>query len=219
MTYNFEFNQGKELRKRSAERQVCSNGICAVLSANWIRMMRDSKASGAAARKNELLKIVTGGGGVTQQAYKQAFEEGDDLKKNNAFLVRAANSSIEEIKQGGGPLPGAEIASYVAANRRAGVHFNFGYIQAVRLHNNTTREVHRGHAVAFWRSGQDTWHSSGHVYFFDPNYGEYKGNKREVAAWFTEFMKTNYGNNFTWWYEMLLAPMSTANAPFGGRKV
>jgi len=214
MTHNFEFKQIKELKGRSEERKACSNGICAVLAANWIRMMRDSKASGAAARKNELLKIVQGGGGVTQKAFVQGWDYAGDTKKNNVFVARAADSSIEEFKKGNGLVPGAEIASYVAANRRAGVHFSYGF-----LVSDEKGQEERGHSVAFWRSGEDTWHASGHVYFFDPNFGEYKGNKREVAAWFTNFMKTKYGNDFTWWYQMLLGPVSATAAPFGGRKV
>jgi hypothetical protein len=215
MTHNFEFDQIAELKDRSEGRKACSKGICAVLAANWIRMMRDSKGSGAAARKNELLKIAKGGGGVTQKAFVQGWDYASDTKKNNVFLARAADSSIEEFKEGKRLVPGAEIASYVAANRQAGVHFSFGFLAS----DDEGEEEERGHSVAFWRSGQDTWHASGHVYFFDPNFGEYKGNKREVAAWFTNFMKTKYGNDFTWWYQMLLGPVSATAAPVNGWKV
>ena len=52
-----------------------------------------------------------------------------------------------------------------------------------------------GHAVGIWRSGHSGLLPSGHVYVFDPNQGEFKGNKSDLAR----FINGRILNSFSPW--------------------
>ena len=52
-----------------------------------------------------------------------------------------------------------------------------------------------GHAVGIWRSGHGGLLPSGHVYVFDPNQGEFKGNKSDLAR----FINGRILNSFSPW--------------------
>lgn len=69
---------------------------------------------------------------------------------------------------------------------------------------NKVREEHRAaflysfwfsnggaHTIAFYRSGKSI---GGHVYAFDPNYGEYKMQKSQLIGWLTGFINVVYAN-------------------------
>jgi len=202
MTQNFSFHQVDYLNALPANKQFSNGGICAVLSASWIRMMRDSKDQGPNWRKTQLELVAKGGGSVNQKVYSSAWSSAADVKTNNAFVLRlAGDSDVDEAvgPEGPGLITGSRLQSYLLNHKRAGVHFNFGFPD--------------GHAIAFWRSGSGM---GGHLYCFDPNEGEYKGSKSEMGSWFSTFMTTTYGSNFPWWYLLLCKPTAAAAPPKGG---
>lgn len=194
MTENFRFKQANYLNALPANRQFSKNGICAVLSAAWLRVMRESKEDGPGKRKAALELIAKGGGSVAQQAYSKAWNNKSDVVANSKFVIRVAGQAdIAEELEGSGAIPYDLIVVNIADLRKRGIQFHFGYSRGA-------------HAVAFWRSGKDSILPSGHFYFFDPNFGEYKGDKGEISEWFDTFISTHYGT-ISWWYLLLLKPV------------
>jgi hypothetical protein len=158
-------------------------------------MMRKNKEEGYDHRKVELEKMIRGGGPITQKAYAKHWDSKDDVKTNNQLVVGLFGSRVEEWVQSG---PGLDsLAKYLTGKVHKGIHFNFAMPQGSGAH-----------AVAFWRSGGRL---SGHYYFFDPNFGEYKGSPKEVSGWFVRFIGDKYGppSNVPWWYLLVLTEAAT----------
>jgi hypothetical protein len=154
-----------------------AGGICAVLSAYWIKLMRNSETD----RKSKLIQAIDTFGPVLQSSYKKGWSTLENVKTNCSGVIRlGGDSTIADSQQWGGMPAGDTLINYIKDKRKTGFHFNIGFGSGA-------------HAVAFWRSGEQGLLPSGHVYFFDPNAGEYKGNKSEVTGWLNHFIQTKYG--------------------------
>jgi hypothetical protein len=177
----FEFKQGDyNLRYESG-------GICAVLSAYWIKMMRDGEDD----RKNKLIRAIDTFGPVLQRTYRKGWDSIEDVKANCSGVLRLGGGCIiADSKQWGSMPSGDTLINYIKDKRKTGFHFNIGFSIGTDA---------AAHAVAFWRSGEQGLLPSGHVYFFDPNVGEFKGNKGEVSSWLSLFIQQHYGS-INWSY-------------------
>ena len=210
MRHKFGFDQGNyNLR--------CSpGGICATLTARWLKEMRTNKSAGPNNRRQVMEEVVRRGGPVIQQAYNKAWNSKTQVEVNNAFVLRTvAEAAVIETREWNTGLPsGTELRDYVKSHRRQGMHFNFGgKVGADRW----------GHAIGFWRSGRNTWHPSGHIYTFDPNFGEYKGGRKDFATWLPAFLNRRYrqgGMTIDWSYLLLVDDAAQhVTAPKFGVKV
>ncbi len=208
MKKTFDFKQG------DYDLRFSSGGICATLSAAWVQLMRDHKKIGINQRKLELEKVVRKSGPLLQKVYGKNFT-GLNVLNDCKYLVRVAGgsnieqSSIEDIN---GLVNGVTLKNYIASERISGVNLNFGWT------DHSTHDEY-AHCIAFWRSGKDTWHPSGHIYAFDPNIGEFKGDKNTFPSWFSNFLMPKYANSFNWTYYFQLSPMQNNPASKLGRRV
>jgi hypothetical protein len=203
----FDFNQGDYNLRFSP------NGICAVLSAKWIQLIRDSKSSGYSSRKDKLEQTVNSLGPVVQQMAQNNFDTTDGLRQNLSGLIRHAGQSVIKgpVQQCSNLVVASQLKDYICHEREMGVHLTFGWTEGVDF---------PAHTIAFWRSGEDKWHNqSGHIYAFDPNYGEYRGNKSEFSNWFSNFLMPQYANNFNWTYYFRVGSIERVAAPKFGRRV
>ena len=201
MRQNFVFRQGDYNLRFSSE------GICATLCAAWIRMMRDEKAQSSANRKSQLINVIDSYGPIVQDRYVKGWDSSASAAANCKGILRmAGDSDIEEQRSFNSLPPSKQLIDYVSSKRRQGIHFNFAFSAGA-------------HAIAFWRSGKDTWHASGHIYFFDPNAGEYYGNKSKYPRWFADFMRNDYGNVYPWSYLILAKPVTKPKVAGLGRRV
>jgi hypothetical protein len=188
MEQTFEFNQGKlPLRFQPG-------GICKVLSACWIRLMREEKDTGEAHRKQELIRAVGTYGPIMQHTYEVNWSTFEKTREKDAFVMRmvakgriVAPSHQTATRQWNcGLPPGTALVDLMKDKRRTGFNFAIGGPWG-------------GHSLAFWRSGHQGLLPSGHIYFFDPNYGEFKGDKGEATNWLRKFLTTHYGR-INWSY-------------------
>ncbi|UCC98959.1 MAG: hypothetical protein JSW66_03545 [Phycisphaerales bacterium] len=161
-TQNFDFNQ--------ADYAGVGGGVCAVLSACWIREMRDHKGQGPAQRKLVLEQAIRRFAPRLQNVYSDKWSQLDSVKRKCAWVLRLAGDS-QIVGEPHYNLNGVALTNYVKDLRRTGFHYNFGGAGGGGW----------GHAVGIWRSGHAGILPSGHVYVFDPNQGEFIGNKSDLA--------------------------------------
>ena len=175
----FAFNQ--------ADYHGVGGGVCAVLSACWIREMRDHKSQGPAQRKLVLEQAIGRFARRLQDIYANNWGQLDTVKARCAYVLRLAGDS-RIVGEPHNDLSGAALTDYVKDLRRTGFHYNFGGA-------GTAVGETWGHAVGIWRSGHGGLLPSGHVYVFDPNQGEFKGNKSDLAR----FINGRILNSFSPW--------------------
>ncbi len=169
----FAFNQ--------ADYAGVGGGVCAVLSACWIREMRDNKSQGPAQRKQVLEQAISRFAPRLQSVYSDTWGQLDTVKRKCAWVLRLAGDS-QIMGEPRFNLNGVALTDYVKNLRRTGFHYNFGGAGGGGW----------GHAVGIWRSGHGGLFASGHMYVFDPNQGEFKGNKSDLAR----FIDTRILNSF-----------------------
>lgn len=179
----FPFNQ--------ANYPETGGGVCAVLSAYWIQLMREEKSIGPDARRVKIEQAVARFAPLLQGVYGSNWNSFTELNEKCRWVLRVAGSSdIEEIVHN---LHDGSLTNYIRDLRRTGFHFNFGYKPA--------SGAGWGHAVGIWRSGHGTGlFSSGHMYVFDPNKGEYKGNKSDLSQFIDQQILPQFGSPVGWTY-------------------
>ncbi|MHC4538283.1 MAG: hypothetical protein ACYS74_00700, partial [Planctomycetota bacterium] len=84
-TQNFDFNQ--------ADYAGVGGGVCAVLSACWIREMRDHKSQGPAQRKLVLEQAIDKFAPRLQNVYSDNWSQLDSVKRKCAWVLRLAGDS------------------------------------------------------------------------------------------------------------------------------
>src|SRR5262245_16269248 len=149
------FDQGQNL-------PTGHKGVCMQLVAYWVGLMHYKKSDNTTAAadmatlcKAEALRL--------QKFYTKATQDpdlatGEDeaVTWNFRKLRLRGNGQYTECKNA------TEIVAFLDEKRQGysmGIYFTGG----------------GGHALGFWRSGKQGSKYSGHTYFFDPNYGCYKG--------------------------------------------
>ncbi|BBO67189.1 hypothetical protein DSCA_11190 [Desulfosarcina alkanivorans] len=155
-----------------------NQGVCMTLVAYWLSMMHDEKAEMNASSKT-LETMCKQEAQKLQRFYEKAGNEFDTGKDEAVtFAVRGL-----KLKGNYRSRPNAAaLVDYLDEKRRAysmGIYFSDG----------------GGHSLGIWRSGRSSglFHGlSGHSYFFDPNYGCYKGNISDFRGWLASFIAESY---------------------------
>ncbi len=187
------------------------NGVCAVLSAYWIQLMREEKSLGPDDRRAKLEAAIGKYAPLLQDVYSNNWDNIGELRQKCAWVLRVAGSSnIDDVQHN---LRNGALTNYIKDLRRTGFHFNFGHNPAIG--------DGWGHAVGIWRSGHGTGiFASGHMYVFDPNQGEYKGNKSDLSRFIDNQILPQFGTPVSWTYLLkAIEPQKPKGKGVLGRRV
>jgi hypothetical protein len=165
----WKFDQGQNL-------PATHKGVCMQLVAYWVSLMHYKKSDNVNAAA-DMVSLCKAEAIRLQKFYTKASGDLD------TGADEAVTWNLRKLKLRDGTYTtcadSTAIVSFMDAKRQGysmGIYFSGG----------------GGHALGFWRSGKAGSKFSGHTYFFDPNYGCYKGDTSEYRSWLTTFLSTNY---------------------------
>lgn len=152
-----------------------NKGVCMQLVAFWVGQMYKNKDDMNASPK-KLEVSCSCEAQKLQKFYTKA--TGAHLSKDEAVTWRLRGLAVGDYEN----CTSATIVDFMAGKRTGyslGIYFSGG----------------GGHALGIWRSGESGGllsKLSGHTYFFDPNFGCFKGNTSSFKGWLGTFISTHY---------------------------
>ncbi len=201
-----------ELRQAQAEyERVASSqeGVCAALSHKWIKMKlkdrlgKKGKLEGVA--KKDYTETTPAGRIAALQrtpTLKRAVERQiayqDDKNRFKGFDSLADKYDLTGYIQGKRTLNNPQTIA--AAVTLIVSHKHNCFLIAISCPKLERKGKIPAHAIACYVSSGDKWNNAfakadvkGHVYFFDPNFGEYCVPKLEFASFLQSFLYQKYG--------------------------
>jgi hypothetical protein len=180
INHTFNFNQADYLANTPSP-----GGICATLSAKWIQLIRDKVED----RFGELAKAIRQSALIQKIARENYDRQALSASLSGLLKYDTQNKREGDIKEGlWASFSQSGLKNFICDKRRTGVHFSFFW----KVPNSS---ISQGHSIAFWRSGEETWHPSGHIYAFDPNSGEFRFDQSDFDSWFSN-LQTDYKKMF-----------------------
>jgi hypothetical protein len=184
MTQQYVFDQSQYNLQFSAD------GICATLTAVWLKLRTTEWQQGPSHRRDVLDKLARTGGPILQQMATKKWSDRDTIKQNmSGLILLAADAGIQDTKVWDNGSPVQEVINYIKDKPDTGFHFTFGWTES----GNT-----RAHSIGLFRSSFD-------FVSFDSNSGEYKGIEPDLNMWLTSLLQS-YGVSFDWSYLLRLGP-------------
>jgi hypothetical protein len=142
-----------------------AGGGCHAFGLAWADEILKDKSAGAQARMDAMARRA----GEVRICYRAIRDRWASEGETNADegIAKRLGVKIDKVENCGSF---AVVANKVRAEHRAAFLYSFWFSGG------------GAHTIAFYRSGK---RFGGHIYVFDPNYGEYKMEKSQLATWLT----------------------------------
>ncbi|RTL30413.1 MAG: hypothetical protein EKK47_10850 [Burkholderiales bacterium] len=165
-----EFSQSDYLD--GGKNPASAGGGCHAFGIAWADEILDNKAAGAQARM-DAMKRRAGEVRICYRAIRDRWAHEGESGADEGIAKRLG-VKIDKVDDCGSF---AVVANKVRDEHRTAFLYSFWFSGG------------GAHTIAFYRSGKKF---GGHIYAFDPNYGEYKMEKSQLSAWLTGVIGTLY---------------------------
>lgn len=164
------FDQSELLN--GSKNPASAGGACHMFALKWLSEIIDDKSLGTSVRIQNLKKYAS----EVKMLYK-AF--GDRWNREGGRFADSGTAKMlgVEVYNFTQPISLDQVASDIQKEHRVGFVYSFWFSKG------------GAHSIGIYRSGA-TW--GGHIYVFEPNFGEYKMEKSQLSSWFKQFLAVKY---------------------------
>lgn len=168
------FDQSKYLDNK--KNPLSAGGACHLFALHWCQEIISDKSLGAQDRMENMARFANAVK-VQYGAFSRRWErEGSAVSDEG--IAKQIGLKIAKLTY---PNTLGEVAEAVKSEHREGFVHSFWFRK-----NN---QDNGAHSIAYYRSGATF---GGHIYVFDPNYGEYKMSKSQFVRWLDEVLTPLY---------------------------
>ncbi|WED22943.1 hypothetical protein L3Q72_05995 [Vibrio sp. JC009] len=151
-----------------------ASGACHMFSLKWLSEIMANKSQGAATRMDTMRREAKSVQVMYGVFGKRWVREGG--RYADVGMAKMLGVEVFDFKT---PSSFADVASQVRSTSRTGFVYSFWFNDG------------GAHSIAVYRSGKSFW-GTGHIYVFDPNFGEYYMKRSVFVNWLRQAMDSAY---------------------------
>ena len=180
-----------------------AGGACHMFSLEWISEIISDKSQGATARMDAMRRKAK-----SIQVKYGVFGKRWDREGGRYADVGMAKLTGVEVFDFKTPGNFDTVASMVRSTSRTGFVYSFWFQNG------------GAHSIALYRSGKSFW-GTGHIYVFDPNFGEYYLKRSVFVEWLRQAMASEYAGfgGITGHQLRFVRSYTSTGGKYGGVKV
>ena len=168
------FDQSKYLDNK--RNPLSAGGACHLFALHWCQEMINDKSLGAQDRMANMGRF-SGAVKVQYGAFSRRWEQ-EGSAVSDEGIAKQIGLKISKLTY---PNTLAEVAEAIKGEHRVGFVHSFWF--------KKDKKDNGAHSIGLYRSGATF---GGHIYVFDPNYGEYKMSKSQLQRWYDEVLAPLY---------------------------